>query len=99
MNKVELMKMTVPKLREEALKVPGIAGVHGMRKEELIQKLCEFHNIPYEEPKVRRDNTALKRKIKELRAKKEQAQTAKDKKKTKILQVKIKRIKRKTRRA
>ena len=34
----DLQKMTVVKLREEALKHEGLAGVHVMNKEELLSR-------------------------------------------------------------
>lgn len=42
----DLQKMTVTKLREEAVKIPGVQGAHGMRKDELVRVLAEAHGIP-----------------------------------------------------
>lgn len=36
----DLEKMTVLKLREEALKYPQIAGVHGKNKEQLMDEIA-----------------------------------------------------------
>lgn len=48
MNLEELQRLTVVKLREEALKHDGIAGVNGMNKEQLIQALAPIFNIDLE---------------------------------------------------
>ena len=40
MDRKDLEKMTVLKLREEALKYPQIAGVHGKNKEQLIEEIA-----------------------------------------------------------
>jgi hypothetical protein len=37
----DLEKMTVLKLREEALKYPEIVGVHGKNKEQLIDEIAK----------------------------------------------------------
>jgi hypothetical protein len=37
----DLEKMTVLKLREEALKYPQIQGVHGKHKEQLIEEIAK----------------------------------------------------------
>ena len=51
MDAKTIEKMTVIKLREEALKIPNIVGVHGMNKAELIVLLKEQHGIPLEKKK------------------------------------------------
>ncbi len=48
MTAKELLHMNTPKLREEALKIPNIVGVTGMKKEALIQLLAEQHGITLE---------------------------------------------------
>ena len=48
MTAKELLRMNTPKLREEALKIPNIVGVTGMKKEALIQLLAEQHGITLE---------------------------------------------------
>ena len=40
-----LERMTVVKLREEALKVPELSGVRGMSKEELVRALAATHAV------------------------------------------------------
>jgi Holliday junction resolvasome RuvABC ATP-dependent DNA helicase subunit len=44
----ELQKMTVVKLREEAMKHEGLTGVHGMGKTELIAALAPIFGIDLE---------------------------------------------------
>ena len=41
-----LEKWTIKELREEALKIPDVKGVHGMNKEELLAALREFKGMP-----------------------------------------------------
>ncbi|MDP8222720.1 MAG: hypothetical protein P9L99_05115 [Candidatus Lernaella stagnicola] len=96
MDKKTLIKMTVPKLREEALKIEGLAGVHAMSKDELLAVLFEHFNIPIEKKK-KRDVSAIKKKVKELQAKKAEAHTAGDEKQAKVLQKRIHDLKRQTR--
>jgi hypothetical protein len=60
MEAKELLRLNVPKLREEALKVPGAVGVTGMKKDELIQFLAQAHGIVLEQ----RTNSAEKAHIK-----------------------------------
>jgi hypothetical protein len=42
----DLEKMTVLKLREEALKYPEILGVHGKNKEQLIDEIAKALGHP-----------------------------------------------------
>jgi len=48
MDLLELQRMTVVKLREEALNQGGIVGVHGMNKEQLIEALAPIYGIDLE---------------------------------------------------
>ena len=41
MDRKDLEKMTVLKLREEALKYPQIQGVHGKQKEQLLAEIAK----------------------------------------------------------
>ncbi len=63
-----LEKWTVKELREEALQIPEVQGVHGMNKEELITLVRKHKGLPAEEKKKKsvavRD---IKAKITELR--------------------------------
>lgn len=97
----QLQKMTVKDLRKFALGIEGITGVHVMKKEELIEAIKDAKGIedkPTE--KIAAEHiSAMKRQIKELRTKKEEAHESGDKKQIKILQRKINKLKKKTRRA
>ena len=46
----DLEKMTVLKLRDEALKFPQIEGVHGKNKEQLMNELA--HALGIEKPRL-----------------------------------------------
>ena len=72
MNWKDLEKMTVLKLREEALKFPQIEGVHGKNKEQLMDEIATALGI--EKPHAHFTETIvhtksdLKAKINELKA-------------------------------
>jgi len=94
-----LERWTIKELREEALKVSSIQGVHGMNKEEIIDALRKERGIeaPVIEKKTESIRT-LKLKVKELQAARDGERTAgASKKRLDILRKKISRIKRKTR--
>lgn len=104
-----LEKMTAKELREMALGLPGVHGVHAMKKEELIAAIRKAKGIPEPEKKERvifakKEKVVftvaqLKQKAKELRAKKEEALQQKKWKMAEILRKRISRMKKKTRRA
>jgi len=100
MTRHELQKMTVVKLREEALKYPELSGVHGMKKAELIDALAKVFGLPEEEKapvkkkKAEVSKTSLKSQVKELKQKRAEAIQAKDSKALKLIRKKIKRAKR-----
>lgn len=96
-----LIKMTVKDLREIAKEIPEITGVHGMKKEELIDALREVKGIEVETTKVKKAEGVgeLKEKIKALKVQRQQALEAKDKKMATIYRRRISRLKKKTRRA
>ncbi len=82
----DLEKMTIVKLREEALKFPEeIKGVHGKSKAQLMDEIAKQLGI--EKPhvhfaeKVVHDKDDLKHKIRELKAQREKLIAAKDHKK------------------
>ncbi len=81
----DLEKMTVLKLREEALKFPEIEGVHGKNKEQLMDELAKVLGI--EKPHVHfaekggDTKSVLKHKIKELKTERENVLQAHDHKK------------------
>ena len=105
-----LEKMTAKDLREMAMGLPGIHGVHAMKKEELLVAIRAAKGIP--EPEHKKEKIVvekkekviltvaqLKQKVKELRAKKEEALQQKNWKGAGILKKQISRLKKKTRRA
>jgi hypothetical protein len=95
-----LEKMTVKDLREMAKDIPGITGVHGMKKDELIVEIKKAKGI--EDKPVKKADASiaeLKQKIKTLKAQRRQALEANDKKKATIFRRRISRLKKKTRRA
>ena len=95
-----LEKMTVKELREMAKEIPGITGVHGMKKDELIVEIKKARGIA-DEPVKKADASIaeLKQKIKALKVQRQEALEAKDKKKATIFKRRISRLKKKTRRA
>ena len=105
-----LEKLTAKELREMALGLSGIHGVHAMKKEELIAAIRAAKGITEPEPKKEKHVVAkkekvvlsvaeLKRKAKELRAKKEEALQQRNWKVAEILKKRISRLKKMTRRA
>ena len=104
-----LEKLTAKELREMAMGLPGIDGVHAMKKEELIAALRAAKGIPEPEAaKVRRpfvkkekvilSKAELKKKAQELRLKREEALQRQDWKTAEILKKRINRAKKMTRR-
>ena len=81
----DLEKMTVLKLREEALKYPQIEGVHGKHKEQLMDEIAKVLGI--EKPhshftdSVAHTKADLKNKIQELKLEREKLLVAQDHKK------------------
>ncbi len=95
-----LEKMTVTDLREIAKKIPDIAGVHGMKKEELIAAIKKSKGI-VDEPVKKTDASLgeIKQRIKANKAQRQAAIEAKDKKMATIYKRRISRLKKKSRRA
>jgi hypothetical protein len=78
----DLEKMTVLKLREEALKFPQIESVHGKNKEQLMNELAgvlgmEKPHIHFSE-KIVHTKTDLKHRIHELKAERDKLLAAHD---------------------
>jgi hypothetical protein len=105
-----LEKLTAKELREMALGLPGVHGVHAMKKEELIIAIRTAKGIP--EPEHKKEKkivdkkekvvltvAELKQKAKELRAKREELLQQRDLKTAEILRKRISRLKKQTRRA
>jgi hypothetical protein len=105
-----LEKLTAKELREMALGLTGIHGVHAMKKEELITAIRAAKGIAEPEPKKEKKVVdkkekvvltvaQLKQKVKELRAKREELLQQKNLKMAGILRKRISRLKKQTRRA
>jgi hypothetical protein len=95
-----LEKLTAKELREMALGLEGIVGVHGMNKDELISAIKEAKGIPEEKTrKTSVDVRALKVKIRELRGRKAEAKESNNKKLVDSLRRRIGNLKKKTRRS
>ncbi|MBW1925264.1 MAG: transcription termination factor Rho [Deltaproteobacteria bacterium] len=101
-----LDKMTAKELREVAMEIPGVQGVHAMKKDELLAIIKEYRGIKDEEParrktrKTRRPTRSvkeLKEMIARLKAEKAEARQARDGKKVEILRRRINRMKKQTR--
>jgi hypothetical protein len=78
----DLEKMTVLKLREEALKYPQIEGVHGKQKEQLMDEIAKILGIAkphtHVSEKVIHTKSDLKHKIHELKMEREKLLTEHD---------------------
>jgi hypothetical protein len=105
-----LEKLTSKELREMALAIGGIFGVHAMKKEELVAAIKKAKGLPEEEAKkvkrapVKKEKVILtkaqlKQKVLELKAKKEEALQGQNFKLAEILRKRISRYKKRTRRA
>jgi len=95
-----LEKMTVTDLREMAKDITEISGVHGMKKEELIAAIKKSKGI-VDEPVKKKDVSLgeIKQKIKAVKAQRQAAIEAKDRKMATIYKRRISRLKKKSRRA
>jgi len=95
-----LDKMTAKELRELAMEMPEITGVHGMNKAELVSAIKKARGI--EEASGKQADSSvreIKKKIKELKVQREAAIEAKDKKMAGVYRRRIARLKKKTRKA
>jgi len=100
-----LDKMTVKDLREMAKEIPGITGVHSMKKEQLLAILDKeargggTRSRGKKKSRAKTDMSVkeLKESISRLREKKEKAREAEDRKALDILRHRISRLKRQTR--
>jgi len=106
--KKPLDKMTVIELRDVALEIPGITGVHAMKKEELLPIIKEYYGIEEEEaPKGKKKKAQkgaasvheLKAKMGQLREKKKEVRAANDRKQADVLRRRINRLKKQTRKS
>ena len=80
----ELQKMTVVKLRQEAMQHAGISGVSGMSKSQLVEALADLLGIDTEAPgrlvsaRISGDKTVLKSEIRTLKTARDEALAASD---------------------
>jgi hypothetical protein len=94
-----LDKMTATELRKLAMEIPGIVGAHGMNKAELISEIKQARGIKEDSTKqVSGKVRELKKKIRELKAVRENALHAEDLKMSAIYRKRIIRLKKRTRR-
>ena len=94
-----LDRMTAKELREMALGLEGIVGVHAMNKSELVAAIKKAKGIKDEKKRqTKGDVRTIKLKISELRSQQEALKEAGDKGRMKILRRRISRLKKKTRR-
>jgi NAD(P)H-dependent flavin oxidoreductase YrpB (nitropropane dioxygenase family) len=99
MDLKSLQRMTVPKLREEAMKLPDVSGVRGISKGELIQAIAKAHGIDLSgSHHGGSDRAELKKQIRELRSQIAQAIAAKGDVDLKKIRRRVKRLKARTRR-
>ena len=95
-----LDRMTAKELRETALKIPEITGVHGMNKPELLAAIKKERGVVDEKTKKSDVSVRqIKEKIRALKAQKAEAHDSQDKAKARTLRRRISRLKKKTRRA
>ncbi|MBN1879224.1 transcription termination factor Rho [bacterium] len=102
----DLLKLPVTKLREIALTLEVIQGVHGMNKEQVMQAICSVKGIenPYKKEAEKRKAEAraniieMKAQRKTLRAELAEKKTDMSKDEKKVFRKKIKKLRRETRR-
>jgi hypothetical protein len=95
-----LDRMTAKELRETALKIPEITGVHAMNKIELLAAIKEARGIV--EVKAEKSDVSvreMKKKIQALKAQKAEATANQETSRVRILRRRVSRLKKKTRRA
>lgn len=95
-----LEKMTAKELREVAIEMSEITGVHGMNKAELINAIKLAKGIEIESgEKIDSTVREIKKKIKELKIKRETLLESNDNKMAAIYKRRIIKLKKKTRKA
>ena len=94
-----LDKMTVKELKEVALELPEITGVHGMNKADLLSAIKQAKGIPEEKKRKKSGSIReLKQKVKVFKLKRQEALEANDAKMATIYRRRISRMKTKMRR-
>ena len=93
-----LDKMTVKELREIALQIPEITGVHGKNKPELLSAVKAARGIVDEVPKKKDSSVReLKKKIRKLKKGQGDALESSNRKMSSIYRRRISRLKKRTR--
>ena len=97
----ELNAMTVAQLREVASGVEGLTGSTQMRKDKLLEAICEHLNIAMHEHHevVGLAKAQIKQQIGVLKARRDEALEKRDRSELKLVRRRIHRLKRKLRRA
>jgi len=94
-----LDKMTVKELREIAMTISDLKGVHGMNKQDLLSAIKAHRGIVEKAPKrASRSVREIKKQIRTLKAQKMTVAAEKNRKQAEILRRKLSRLKKKTRR-
>ncbi|MCL5125649.1 MAG: transcription termination factor Rho [Deltaproteobacteria bacterium] len=90
---------TIKELREEALKVPNVQGIHGMNKHEIIEFLRQEKGLPPSSTKKNSEGVRVfKGKVNQLREKLNQERNeGASRNRLAILRRKVSRMKKKTR--
>ncbi|OQY57476.1 MAG: Rho termination protein [Desulfobacteraceae bacterium 4572_88] len=95
-----LDKMTAKELRDLAMEIPEVTGIHGMNKAELISEIKKVRGIKDDSGKKKDSSVRdIKKKIKSLKVKREAAVKKADDKMAGIIRQRIIRLKKKTRKA
>ncbi len=96
-----LEKMTAKELRELAMTMPEISGVHGMNKPELISEIKQVRGIVDDSAGNKGSSSVreIKKKMKKMKAEREKLIEKNDDKMAEIYKRRILRLKKKTRRA
>ena len=95
-----LDRMTAKELREAALKIPEISGVHAMNKAELFTAIKKARGIAdVKSDKADVSIRQIKKKIQALKVQKAEAYENEDGAAARILRRRVSRLKKKTRRA
>jgi hypothetical protein len=94
-----LVKMTVKELREIALAIPDLTGVHGMNKQDLLAAVQAHRGIEEEKPKKGGGSVReMKTRIRALKAEKQALAGKENRRQADILRRRLSRLKKKTRR-
>ncbi|MCX5863237.1 MAG: transcription termination factor Rho [Desulfomonile sp.] len=93
-----LERWTIKELREEALKIPNVQGIHGMNKQEIMSALREVKGISAPETKKKTDGVrAVKLQVTEMRtSRNDERSGGASRERLNILRKKISRLKKRT---